>query len=262
MNKFVKKLSQGQPLVEGLVIVVSILLAFAIEAWWAEQQDRQVEQKELSRLHLEFTANLNGIGRNMELQKTVRDATMELYQRIQGAQGKDTIGLPNGTLRVSLFTPTYDVATPVLDALVLSGLLNVVQDNGVLATIAAWQRAVKNVTESENSTLEFKLLPSLIQRGNLGPLLVIDAERRDANIIRENNRENSNRQNQRGEGQRGILPGMRPNDAQETLLRVDSALEGLFAQRTRGTDRSAQSLSRLDVAATRLISAIENAQGL
>lgn len=271
MNKFVKNLTQGQPLVEGLVILVSILLAFAIEALWAEQQDRQVEQEELSRLHLEFTANLNGIGRNTDLQEMVRDATVELYQTIQGLQDEETIALSNGLLRMSLFTPTYDVATPVLDALVLSGLLNVVEDSGVLATIAAWQRAVKNVTEFETSALEFtesQLLPSLIQRGNMGPLLIIDSELRNT----ENDRANENRpgpgedrqsSNGRRDGERGLLTRLRgPDDDLETLVKVDSALKGLFAQRTRGANRSAQSLSRLELAATRLISAVEIAQGL
>jgi hypothetical protein len=272
MNKIIKNFTQGQPLIEGLVIVVSILLAFAIEAWWAEELDRQVEQEELSRLHMEFTGNLNGIRRNAELQKIVRDGTVDLYQTIQNSQGAETVALSNGLLRVSLFTPTYDVATPALDALVLSGLLNVVQDNGVLAAIAAWQRAVKNVTESEVSAREFtelQLFPSFVERGNMGPLLIVDSEQSDTN----NNANSGNRdaqenrgaqRNERGDGQRGggVLLSMQFNDEQETLIKVDSALEGLIAQRTRGADRSAQSLSRLEDAANRLISAIENAQGL
>lgn len=268
MNKIIKNFTQGQPLLEGLVIVVSILLAFAIEAWWAEELDRQAEQEELSRLHIEFTGNLAGIKRNGELQKIVRDGTINLYQTIQAAQGAETVALSNGLLRISLFTPTYDVATPTLDALVLSGLLNVVQDNGVLAAIANWQRSLKNVTESEVSALEFtelQLFPSLVERGNMGPLLIVDAEQIDTRNINfdRNNRDNLNAQrNESGGGPRGngMPPGMQFDDVQETLVRVDSRLEGLIAQRTRGADRSIQSLSRLEGAANRLIDAIERAQ--
>jgi hypothetical protein len=48
--------------VEASAIVASILLAFAIDAWWAEQQDRRAENEVLNRLHEEFTLNRDGIG--------------------------------------------------------------------------------------------------------------------------------------------------------------------------------------------------------
>ena len=41
-------------LLEGVVIVGSILLAFGIEAWWAERQERAEEQRLLQNLHEEF----------------------------------------------------------------------------------------------------------------------------------------------------------------------------------------------------------------
>ena len=41
-------------LLEGVVIVGSILLTFGIEAWWAERQERAEEQRLLQNLHEEF----------------------------------------------------------------------------------------------------------------------------------------------------------------------------------------------------------------
>ena len=43
--------------VEALAIVGSILLAFAIDAWWEERLDRQIERNDLERLHAEFIRN-------------------------------------------------------------------------------------------------------------------------------------------------------------------------------------------------------------
>ena len=57
------KAEQGQGslwkklLIEGPVIVISILLAFAIEAWWDEQQQAQVTFEQLARVAAELEAN-------------------------------------------------------------------------------------------------------------------------------------------------------------------------------------------------------------
>ena len=40
--------------VEAAAIVVSILLAFAIDAWWEERLERKEEAEQLVRLHAEF----------------------------------------------------------------------------------------------------------------------------------------------------------------------------------------------------------------
>ena len=42
-------------LIELAVIVVSILLAFGIDAWWEERQDRREEAEILAGLEREFT---------------------------------------------------------------------------------------------------------------------------------------------------------------------------------------------------------------
>ena len=43
--------------IEAAAIVVSILLAFAIDAWWNEQQERAEEREVLESLYVEFEAN-------------------------------------------------------------------------------------------------------------------------------------------------------------------------------------------------------------
>ena len=45
----------GRLIAEGGAIVVSILLAFAIDAWWEERQERVEEQQILQDLADEFT---------------------------------------------------------------------------------------------------------------------------------------------------------------------------------------------------------------
>ena len=45
----------GRVVVEGLVIVVSILLAFTIDAWWDSKQERDERASVLSALRADFS---------------------------------------------------------------------------------------------------------------------------------------------------------------------------------------------------------------
>lgn len=48
-------------LVEGVVIVLSILLAFGIDAWWDDVQQQAAEQEALRGLETDFAANLEAL---------------------------------------------------------------------------------------------------------------------------------------------------------------------------------------------------------
>ena len=50
---------------ESAAIVASILLAFAIDALWADRQDRQEEQKSLLALRSELQSNLAAIEKQL-----------------------------------------------------------------------------------------------------------------------------------------------------------------------------------------------------
>lgn len=280
----------SRSILESVVIVVSILLAFAIEALWDEQLENFTEAKELARLDTEFIANRDRIDRSINLQDGVRLATQDFYNLIKDIPTSDeAIALPNNLMQAMLFAPTFEVTTPVLDSLILSGNLIVIEDESVLAQISSWKRSVAQVTEAEVSASEFtatKLFPILAKRGNIGPLLVIE--------------NTGQRQNERpgeaggmGGGGMGAMAGMggtddntlsvandsatqngnsqlvnslppsqrnRFNDDRETLIIVDDELRGIVAQRIREAGRSAATLDTLKTNANRLLTAIKNAQ--
>ena len=47
--------------IEAIAIVGSILLAFAIDAWWAERLERADEEVQLDRIRTEFSTNIERI---------------------------------------------------------------------------------------------------------------------------------------------------------------------------------------------------------
>jgi len=64
-------------LVEGVVIVASILLAFAIDAWWDDRQGRQSESNQLLSIAAEVNLNAERIREKLNVLATADDATRE-----------------------------------------------------------------------------------------------------------------------------------------------------------------------------------------
>ncbi len=64
---------------EGAAIVVSILLAFSIEAWWGNYQDRSEEQGILLGLKSEFEQNLGLIETEISYRNAVIDSILKIF---------------------------------------------------------------------------------------------------------------------------------------------------------------------------------------
>ncbi len=64
--------------VEAVAIVASILLAFAIDAWWEARQARAEEQLVLSALKSEFRRNLSILETELGYREAVRASTFEI----------------------------------------------------------------------------------------------------------------------------------------------------------------------------------------
>jgi hypothetical protein len=213
--------------VEAAAIVASILLAFAIDAWWAEQQDRRAESEILSRLHEEFTLNRDGIGAR-GTQNRVQVASNELFRLLEAHRGRDEpLVVQNALIFEAMITPTVNPATPVLDGLILSGQLEVIRDNEVLTRIIYWQRWEEQVLENEIEAREFartQMVPVLTKKGYMG----------------------------------GAFSQENPVGA--TSILVDDELVGIVSRRAHQANRILGLLEILKGNATKLMAAIENAQ--
>ena len=82
--------------VEGVVIVLSILLAFGIDAWWDGVQERTAEQSVLRGLVIDFEANLEALKSTIATHEEYRDnlAQLEAMTDLQlAAVSSDSVGL-------------------------------------------------------------------------------------------------------------------------------------------------------------------------
>ncbi len=218
---------------EGLTIIASILLAFAIDAWWTNRVERDVEAEELARLYDEFSTNRTRIG-DSGWQGGAADPSLSIFEMIDEAlrQGIEVIDVPDELLAGMIDTPTFEAETPVLDGLVQSGRISIIQDRAILAALSIWERLLRNATDQDinaRNLVHEQLIPALIEHGDVGDVIV------------------------------GKIAGAIPSEG-ATSIRVDEHLKGLVAQRFERTARVRFALSEAEAAADQVLAAISAAQ--
>ena len=177
-------LSWTRILAEGTAIVVSILLAFGIQALWEERLERTAEAELLGRLHAEFSTNLARIDER-EFYLTVLLRGEELFTQIKEARndGQETIMASGSTLRWFAYAPTFEADTPILDGLPRGGQLEIIEDRNVQSVLATWERELRDYTafaERARRYADESLLPALYRRGDVGDVLMVSLSHQSA----------------------------------------------------------------------------------
>jgi hypothetical protein len=157
--------------VEATAIVISILLAFAIDAWWAEKKEREVEHRTLLALRSDFMAS------NEELDGLLQGlANARInFMRFQSATPAELTKIDAELVRpivTSLVTPaSYEPVTATHDALSNDGRLGLISDSELLRHLSNWQRALDDI-ESNSIDLRaesVRVLRSMEEHG--GPFI-------------------------------------------------------------------------------------------
>jgi len=112
MNKSRSKTWLGF-IAEGLVVIASILLAFAIDAWWDRRGEREREDEVLAALEHEMIQNKQDIETTLESHDRTHQAALAFLGSTPaeiGALSADSAAVLSGWLfRVRVFTPLEGV---------------------------------------------------------------------------------------------------------------------------------------------------------
>ena len=230
--------------IEAGAIVASILLAFAIDAWWEDRLERLEEADVLNRLHIEFSKNyalLASLKDNCASTCRSEKASNQVYNLIDESlsNGASTVDVPNSALEGLIAAGTFEAETPVLNGLVQSGRLAVVQDQRVLSAIATWDRYLRDVGEIQQRArrnVDSYVIPALLKRGDIGDTIRNHALKQQV--------------------------GDEIDFIGETTLTIDIGLKGVIAQRSENAIRSSFTLARTQRAAGDVLAAIEVAQSM
>jgi hypothetical protein len=128
-------------LAEGTAIVVSILLAFGVQAWWEEQREARELEGMLALLSSE-------VARNIEVLEVALDAHRELSAAIElSRQTGSWKGLPNNPFfPVAVFNPDDGA----FEALIASGLIGQIEDLELRVLISSLPGLIADLAEKES----------------------------------------------------------------------------------------------------------------
>jgi len=151
---------QGRHLAaEGLVIVVSILAAFALDTWWDNRKDAEEEQRVLAALASEFAAARVDLQGRLETHTRILKSTQLVTASVSAAYqaGSTTVVLPDTALALLYIPPTTQLVLGTLDGVVASSRLGVISDPDLRSGLAAWGDNLAELTEEEWSSRELVL---------------------------------------------------------------------------------------------------------
>jgi len=141
---------------EGTAIVVSILLAFSIQAWWEERQDRENERIILQSILEELTSIEETIPWIDQLAGAIRESAKQLLISAVGSnQPLEPREVDRLLADLTWFIPVTDLDVHELDSLVLSDDLSLIQNIELRRKLKTWTWRNDNLRQRLQHHQEF-----------------------------------------------------------------------------------------------------------
>lgn len=139
----------GRLLAESAAIVVSILLAFAIDAWWADRQERAEEARLLMALKVEFEENARQLPRKIADHRRSADAAAALIDAFRPAIETAPVSVRQGDILFASDIGSFDPARGTFDAMMQSGGLRYIRNPEIRRALAEWPSKLNDALENE-----------------------------------------------------------------------------------------------------------------
>ena len=154
--------------IEAVAIVASILLAFAIDAWWDDRKERVLEQEALHDLRAEYEDHKGDISRaNARHLNYLRAIESLLDACRQGDWRSDEFSLDEAMFALQV-PETMDLGEGVRDTLISSGKLDILLDRDLRYELAEWDSELDELLDDQLTNREFVIsvvLPYLVRSG-------------------------------------------------------------------------------------------------
>lgn len=132
---------------EGVAIVLSILLAFAIDAWWDDRIERAEEREALEALYTEFLANHEQLLAVLERHDDARSSFAALLAMNDGEILALSTAQVEQMMRSFAYPRTFDAVRGSLDALIASGRLGIIQDRKLREALTSFDNVLDDAEE-------------------------------------------------------------------------------------------------------------------
>lgn len=144
-------------LIESLVIVASILAAFALDRWWESNRARAEEQQVLEALDAEFRAAREQLEGTLALHQRILRSVGFVREKLDEAvrDGSPFVTLPDTALAFLYIPPTTQLTLGTLDGLVGSARLGVIRNADLRSSLASWGSTLDELTEEEWASRQY-----------------------------------------------------------------------------------------------------------
>ncbi len=168
-------------LIEGVVIVGSILLAFGIDAAWEGRQEREEERVLLASLLDEFEINRENLRETAQAHRNAVTGMRALLDASASGPSMptDSLGRMFGW---SVVTAHYNPANGAITAMVSGGRISLVTNTDLRDRIAGWDAVTSDLILDEQTRRDFvvhRLRPALADFGIAATLELSDPPRAD-----------------------------------------------------------------------------------
>ena len=145
-----RRISAARLAAEGLVVVVSILIAFALDAWWAERQLEREMAEDLAIVDYELAENIRLVKLTIDIMGRVVAANNTLISELQAQAESPNLEIADTTLYWGLFiNPTLDPSLGGIDAWIAAGRLAGIDSPVLRQRLASVRGKVEDVVEEQ-----------------------------------------------------------------------------------------------------------------
>lgn len=137
--------------IEAAAIVGSILLAFAIDAWWEGHKDRQDEEEYLVALREEFSDSIQIASENEELRRKVVEAHVALIAQIQGEPRASESDLYEWVSLLS-YPLRYYPRRAVYNDIMASGGTNLISSSEIRIALAEFEQGIRYLEQFDETS--------------------------------------------------------------------------------------------------------------
>lgn len=137
-------------LVEGAVIVASILLALAVESWWDAVQEREETRQDLISVAQELAENRALVQFEVDFAARLAAGSASIVATLESVPTGSVVAIADTTVFLGTTPPsTLNASLGAVEALIASGRLARIEDPSVRSRLAGLRDRVEDATENQ-----------------------------------------------------------------------------------------------------------------
>jgi hypothetical protein len=140
---------------EGIVIVTSILLAFALDALWQQRTEASQERVLREALVADFQRVRELILPHREEHVRTQAAVGHFIDLVSDVEPGTSVFIPDTAIVFGILNPSLDVPTGALESALFSGGLQLISDPELRRMLALWPAGLLDATEDDRMLREF-----------------------------------------------------------------------------------------------------------